>query len=261
MPKISVILPTFNSDESQLTDALVSIQTQTFSDFECLVVNDGAPLVGEPQILIANDSRFVELRDHMGHGLASALNFGINKASGNYIARMDADDICAIDRFEVQNTTLDGDPSLEAVGSSICLINQRGQLTGYLEYPITEETINRRFLFRCAFAHPTIMMRRSFLDDIGTYCEDFYQCEDLELWLRARSKKKKMLNLPSYLLSYRVQDEYERPQAHWNFNLKARVRHFRPNKLSDYFSVLFAAVNMIVPSFIRRQAFRLQVHR
>ncbi|MEK9767776.1 MAG: glycosyltransferase [Betaproteobacteria bacterium] len=261
MPKISVVLPVYNSNEVHLTECLKSIQDQTFTDWECLVVNDGAPLVGQPQTLIANDSRFVELRDHQGRGLASALNFGIDRATGKYIARMDSDDICSVDRFQVQITALDGDLSLAAVGSSIILINQWGQLTGYLDYPITKEAINRRFLYRNAFSHPTIMMRRSLLDDIGAYCEDFYQCEDLELWLRARSKKKKMLNLQSYLLSYRVQDEYERPQANWKFNLKARVRHFRSNNLSDYFAVFFSFVNMIAPSFVRRRMFKFLVRR
>ena len=116
MVKISVIMPVYNTEKEYLTEAIESILNQTFQDFEFLIIDDGStePHVKET-ILSYNDNR-IKYFYKENSGVADTLNFGLSKANGQYIARMDADDISLPERFEKQVSFLDCNPDIYCQG-------------------------------------------------------------------------------------------------------------------------------------------------
>lgn len=96
---VSVVLPAYNA-ELYLKEAIDSVLSQTFTDFELIILNDGSIDRTEEIILSYNDSRIVYVKNEKNLGLIGTLNKGINLAKGKYIARMDADDICLPERFK-----------------------------------------------------------------------------------------------------------------------------------------------------------------
>lgn len=188
-PAVTVLLPVHNA-AATLRTAIRSICSQTFSDWELLVVDDGStddsPLIA--QQLALNDRRIRLLRQpHLG--LVAALEAGLQQARGRYIARMDADDICYPDRLERQVDMLDYDSELGLVGG---LVEYGGDPASQRGYALYVEWLNslvkpddillNRFI-ESPFAHPSVMFRRNLVDRYDGYRSGPFP-EDYELWLR-----------------------------------------------------------------------------
>ena len=113
--KISVLMPVYNTKEEFLRTAIESILNQTYSNFEFIIINDGSTNNAEDVILSYKDERIVYLKQE-NKGIVSALNNGWDKASGEYIARMDSDDISLSERFEKQIEFLENNSEYSLVG-------------------------------------------------------------------------------------------------------------------------------------------------
>lgn len=197
MPKISVILPCYNA-ESTISEAIQSILTQTFSDFELIVIDDGSRDHSANIVESFNDTRILFIKNEKNLGLIRTLNKGIDLASGEYIARMDADDIALPERFAKQVCFLDTHPEVALLG------------TGYECFPKTKTIIPIEkptlldMLKACPFGHPTVMFRRKkFLEAGLRYDLNYPHAEDYELWSRA-IRVFTCCNLQEPLLKYRV---------------------------------------------------------
>lgn len=206
-PFISVILPVFNA-ESYIFDSINSILSQTYKDFELIIINDGSTDSSESIIQSFNDERIKYYRNDKNRGLIYTLNRGLTLANGEYIARMDADDICTPTRFEVQLSFLQDHVDIGVVGAEATIF--QGQYKdypqnkcGYFHKPKTDEEIKAKLFVDNPIIHPTVLMRKEVLEKTNGYNRNFYQVEDLALWIDL-SQYTKFYNISRPLINYRI---------------------------------------------------------
>jgi glycosyltransferase involved in cell wall biosynthesis len=202
-PRISVLLPVYNA-ERYVAAAVQSILDQTFPDFEVILINDGST-DGSLAILerfAALDPR-IRLVSRENRGLVETLNEGVSLARGEYIARMDADDIALPERFARQLAYMDAHPECVALGCRIYVIDCDGApLRAQRRIHCTHEEMDAAQLQGKpgVIMHPTAMIRRDALRRINGYRQPL---EDFDLWLRL-AEVGKLANLPEILLHYRL---------------------------------------------------------
>lgn len=199
-PLVSVVLPVYNG-EKFLAEAINSILAQTFPDFELILLNDGST-DGSLKILQEYeqlDPR-VRLISRENRGLVSTLNESIDIARGEWIARMDQDDIALPQRLERQLEWI-GSSGADIAGSWVQRFGTSDKRTVRLHQ--TDEAIKTEMLFCSPFAHPAVMMRRALVSQLR-YDSAYEKAEDYDLWERAAEAGWKMTNIPEVLLMYRV---------------------------------------------------------
>ncbi len=206
-PKVSVLMPVYNA-ESFLVDAIESILQQTYKNFELIIVDDGST-DATPKILSAfakKDSRIHVITNESNLGIVQALNNGLLICQGEYVARMDADDISAHDRLSKQIPVLEKNPEIVVLGASLGYIDAEGKGLGI----VRKCSINKSLLFANPLLHPTVVIRKKTLDKIGVYYQSKYlYAEDYFLWLRL-SKEGKLDAIPDIVLNYRISGEATR---------------------------------------------------
>jgi glycosyltransferase involved in cell wall biosynthesis len=201
-PKVSVVMPAYNA-AAYLDEAIRSILTQTFRDFEFIIVNDGSSddtrsILDKYQKL---DSR-IRVYHQENRGMISALNRGCRLAGGRYIARMDADDISCNNRLERQVEYIEKHPHIGILGSWICM-EKNGSVAGTWRPPTGPKTLKWTLFFGVCVAHPSVLMRRRVIEHLDFYRAEATHGEDVDLWLRA-SAITEFGNVPEVLLKYRV---------------------------------------------------------
>ncbi|HQQ03704.1 MAG TPA: glycosyltransferase [Kiritimatiellia bacterium] len=200
-PRITVLMPVRNAGEF-LEQTLESIWRQSFRDFELLVVDD-ASSDRTPEILAAcRDSRLRVVRNESRLKLSGALNRGLKEARGEYIARMDADDLMRRRRLEWQLAFMEQNPGMACCGGWMSSFGQNPRKT--MRFPSGMEDIRAFSLFYTPFAHPSVMFRRDcFMGEQLNYDVGFYPAEDYELWSRVIPRFP-CGNLSRVLVDYRV---------------------------------------------------------
>lgn len=201
MPKISVIMPAYNA-EKYIKEAVDSILCQTFEDFELIVINDCSKDSTKDILLSYTDPRIVYLENQKNLGVAGTLNHGLSAARGDYIARMDSDDIAIPQRLERQLAYMEANPDVVICGGNVILFTDAGQ-ERQGNYPAEDKQIKTALLFSSPFAHPVVMMRGSVLREHGLCYEvAFEKVEDYRLWTQL-AKVGRFANLQEPLLRYR----------------------------------------------------------
>lgn len=201
MPDVTVLMPVYNG-ERYLRESIESILSQTYADFEFLIIDDGSTDSTFSIIQNYNDKRIRLLKNLRRLKLSGALNRGIDEAQGNLIARMDADDIARKDRLAKQVAYLNEHPQTGLCGTWVRRFG--GTRPSIDKNPVTNEEIQAYALFECPFTHPTVMFRKSFFVNSSLcYNGDYYPTEDYELWSRAVHLFP-CANIPEVLLDYRV---------------------------------------------------------
>ena len=201
MPKISVIMPAYNA-EKYIAEAIDSILGQTFGDFEFIILNDCSKDRTEEIILSYDDPRIVYLKNEQNLGVAATLNRGLAIAKGEYIARMDADDISLPERFEKQVAYLDANDDIVVLGTNLECFNESGTIrTGWSVSDPEQMKVD--MLFACGLAHPSVMMRSDVIWNLNGYDPTYNGLEDYELWCRVLEHHK-ITTLPDILLRYRI---------------------------------------------------------
>ena len=200
MPKISVIMPVYNG-EKYIREAIDSILTQTYADFEFLIIDDGST-DASPQIVRSyNDPRIRFHQNEHNMGVAATLNRGLDLAEGEYIARMDADDISLPQRFAKQVEYMDSHPKVAVCG---CGIQLTGAQCGERLFAQTPAQMKVDMLFSCGLAHPTVFMRSTVFGKNGLhYDERFSKLEDYALWVETL-RKHEIVCIPDILFRYRI---------------------------------------------------------
>ena len=202
---VSVILPAYNC-EKFIGQAIRSVLDQTFRDFELIIVNDGSTDKTEVEIIAFNDPRIVYINNQQNQGLISSLNRAIDIAKGKYIARMDADDICAPSRLAKQRDLLDQREALTMVACTVDLIDENGKNAGVWELDrktLEPEQIRKQMAYENCIAHPTIMIRADVLKQFK-YAPSQVNIEDYDLWLRLLSHGHQFAKINEPLLLYRI---------------------------------------------------------
>lgn len=202
-PRLSVILPVYNG-AAYLAEAVGSVLNQTFREFELFVIDDastdGSASVAEQ----FDDSRVRVIRQEENRRLPATLNRGLDLAQGEWVARMDADDICHPLRFEKQIRLLERNPEIGICGTWVRLFGGAAAMTQ--EYPVSPDSVEAFRHFHCPFAHPTVMMRRKVLEEFRLRYDPSAQAvEDFDLWNRLLVHTRGA-NIPENLLSYRLHE-------------------------------------------------------
>ena len=207
-PIVSTLIPVYNA-ESTVEDAIRSVLRQTLRELEVVVVNDGST-DSTPDILdsLAKQDSRVRVIHAPQRGIISALNTGIAVCEGDLIARMDADDVCHPKRFELQVELMRARPEV-SVCSSLVKMFPRGELLGglvkyeeWMNSLTTPEEIGRDMFVESPVAHPSVMLRRGELQEIGGYQERGW-AEDYDLWLRYHVAGKLFAKVPETLTFWR----------------------------------------------------------
>lgn len=237
-PKVTVLMSVYNS-EDYLVEAVESILNQTYKNFEFLIINDGST---DSSLRILRefskrDSR-IRLISRRNKGLVASLNEGLEKARGDYLARMDSDDISLPHRLATEVTYLDNNPDVVLVGSNYTVINENGKkltTTNIFTHPddlkVAQVTCNQ-------YGHGSIMARRKALLAVGGYDPRVGHVEDYHLWTRL-SRKYKIANIVDPLYLYRSNSQGV-SQSNLNLQIKqtfavrdAAFKHFLKNR-RDY---------------------------
>lgn len=201
MSRIDVILPFFNA-RRHLGEALDSLNQQSFRDWRLVAIDDGSTDGGASAIEAKIDPGKLKLVNlGKNQGIVYALNAGLNEVSGDFIARLDADDLCLPNRFEKQIEYLDSNPEVDVLGTSIIRF---GYNSGKMQFPLHDDEIKAELPFFCPIAHPTVMIRASTMNKLKlSYNKSFEWAEDWGLWL-LNSSALTFANLPDPLLKYRT---------------------------------------------------------
>lgn len=203
-PRVSIVLPVWNGARF-LEDTLSSLRIQSSGDYELIIIDDGSD-DATPQILrraAQADRRVNLITNSRRSGMGYVFNQGIGAATGEYIARMDADDIAHPERLARQVDFLDTNRDVVVVGSQVQLIDVRGEPLGIRRYPLGNDALRRAMARYSPFAHPATMYRRRIVADLGGYEPRWAPAEDLDLWIRL-ARRGDLANHPDALLSYRV---------------------------------------------------------
>ena len=190
--------------EKYLEEAIDSILTQTYTNFEFIIINDGSTDSSLEKIekYMKKDERIV-LISRENKGLPYSLNEGIDIAKGEYIARMDADDISLPTRFEEQIEFMENDLDIGISGTWAETFGENRK-NKILKYPKYHNELKTRLLFSVCFAHPTVMIRKNILDINNLeYNLNYANAQDYELWNNI-SQVTKMANIQKVLLKYRI---------------------------------------------------------
>ena len=205
-PRISVLMPAYNA-EKYLAEAIDSILGQTFGDFELIIINDGSTDNTANIVRKYKDKRIKFIDNKHNAGLIAVLNHGLDIARGEYVARMDADDISIPERFAKQVAFLDANPDVGLLGTCYKRFTSTSSKTAIVKHPKFVDYF--KLLAGCYVAHPTAMFRRELFNRYDLrYDPDYRVCEDYELWSRV-VRVTKIANLQESLLDYRVHGESE----------------------------------------------------
>lgn len=203
-PALSVVMPVHNG-EDHVMGAVMSILRQSLRDLELLVVDDHSTDATANLLTQLEDPRIRLVPNEGPKGFSHALNLGIERAKGTYIARMDADDKALPSRLRLQLNFLEQHPDISFVGSGVALNDpEKGLRQDPSFRPASPGHLRWALLFYCALAHPTIVGRRSAFEMLGGYDPRFFPAEDYDLWVRALEVDLRLANLPDVLLHYRV---------------------------------------------------------
>jgi glycosyltransferase involved in cell wall biosynthesis len=202
-PKVSVVMSVYNAGDF-LQEAVDSVLAQRFADFELIMIDDGSTDGSLSTLRRISDAR-VKIIQQENRGLIASLNRGIALSTGQYIARMDADDRCMPDRFGLQANHLDQHPDIALLGSGIATMDENGSpLAPCVRFPQTHAEIWAGMGRRpWVFCHPAVMFRRAAAVEMGMYRSDFAHAEDAEFFARLMTRYQ-AANLPDVLLSYRL---------------------------------------------------------
>lgn len=188
--------------EKYLKEAIESILNQTYQNFEFLIVNDASTDKTSNILTQYQDHRIRIIHNSLNLGLTKSLNIGLREAKGEYIARMDADDISLPERLNIQKKFLDEHKDIVCVGTESIVINKDGKTIGKKKVTI-DSSISFRILLINQLIHSATMFRASIVKNIGGYNESYTYAQDYELWSRLNKKRYSIINIERPLIKYR----------------------------------------------------------
>lgn len=232
--KVSVVMGIYNCEKT-LKESMDSLLNQTYDSFEIIICEDGSK---DNTLQIAKDyvkkypKKIRLIQNETNRGLAYSLNKCIEVSTGEYIARMDADDIAYKDRLEKQMNYLETHPDCALVGSQAFLFNEEG-IWGVRK--TKRDPLKKDFLFGSQFIHPTIIIKKEILNQVGNYTvsKATLRAEDYDLFMRLYAAGFVGHNLEEILLNYREDTTTFKRRAYKYRLDEAKVRYegFKKMKL------------------------------
>ncbi|WP_410772551.1 glycosyltransferase family 2 protein [Fontibacillus sp. BL9] len=243
MPRASIIMPVYNNADFVM-EAVDSMLGQTYKDFELILIDDGSTDGSASLISRITDYRVRRIYHQKNQGLVSTLNEGLGLATGEYIVRMDSDDISMPNRLERQVSFMDQNPD---IGLSAAAFASSGAERPKVN-PANHEEIKTWLLFHCCICHPLVIMRNDLVQRLGVrYDSNYPHAEDYELWNRLAFETK-VANLPDNLLFYR---QHSGQVSHRHKAIQDEsARRIRQRQFSQLGLELSAEENQIMLDFV-----------
>ncbi len=235
-PMVSILMGVYrNAGFDCLRESIMSIIRQSYQNWELIIVDDGSNSIELEEVLNelrALDGRIKTIGCEENRGLAHALNIGLARAKGQYIARQDDDDLSDIDRLSRQVAYLEDHLDISIIGSNAVLYDGDGKW-GKMDMP--SNPTENSFLWNSPFIHPSVVMRRDDLMEVGGYrvARETARCEDYDLFMRMYAAGFKGVNLQEYLYWYqsdRSSSKY-RPMIRRIEEASVRARGFKDLRL------------------------------
>lgn len=255
-PKISVVTAVHNC-ERFITSAIESVLKQTYQDYEMIIVDD-ASTDGTTEILqqyLLNE-KIVVFHNPSNRERSYSRNLAVDKAKGEYIAILDADDLCVSDRFETQVEYMQSHPDIDVLGGNIVLIDENdNELGKFPDFPATHAEIVWDSFFETQFVHSTVIMKREKFIAVKGYNENLHYGEDTDLWIKMIKTGCRMANLPDVLVKYRTNDrQMKSAKDHYLESLLLRKKFLeevikRELSLDDYYLFRKIFKNDLKPKF------------
>ena len=206
-PEISVLMSVFN-EQDYISDSIKSVLNQSYENLELIIINDCST---DKTLEISEsfiDSRIKIFTNNSNIGQTKSLNIGLEKCRGKYIARLDGDDIMDRKRLRKQFDYLKNNPDTKVIGSSIYSIDESGERIGTANWPCGKDyNLFRSICGKNPVGHPTVLMEKSVINNVGKYREEFWFAQDYDLWLRLFAGGYLIDNIPEYLTLYRESNE------------------------------------------------------
>ncbi len=275
--EISVVMSVYNTDK-YLDESIKSILAQTYENFEFILINDGSTDASLEIIeKYAHKDKRIILISRENRGLIASLNEGIKLARGEYIARMDADDISLPTRFEEQLAFMKRNEGIGVCGTAVIGFGENIKRSIW-RLSTNDSSLKTELLFSSIFAHPSVIFKKSLFTQYNlSYESEFKHAEDFRLWTKM-AEFTRFANLKKPLLKYRIlensvtreadknrEDRYhviksifskylskleienseEENRLHFNLTLNDRIQdsHIEFKKLREYFNKLLEANN------------------
>lgn len=233
MPKVTVLMPVYNG-EKYLREAIDSILNQTFTDFEFLIVDDGSTDNSLEIINSYQDTRINPIKNHNNQGLVYSLNRGLALAKGEYIARMDCDDISLPNRLEKQVNFLDNNLDIGIVGSYFILMTKENKKSYIKTVPVSDLEIRYKCLFESPFGHPTVIIRREILKKNSlNYDTQLNAIEDYKLWTQ--------------ILDYTKGANIEIPLVYYRLHSQSISYKYKEDQIKNHVLVSFINIKKQLP--------------
>ena len=200
-PRVSVVMTVYKG-EKILKRSIPSVFSQTFTDFEFITIVDGSPDNSIQELQKYRDPRIRILVNETNLGRAKASNRAIRAARGEYIARIDQDDIwCDREKLAKQVRFLDNNPDYVLVGGAMIVVDRGDKEIFRALLPESDEKIRRVMLFDNPFVHSSLMFRKEAWERVGGYDEEIIFPDDYDLWLKLGTVGK-VYNFPEYFVWY-----------------------------------------------------------
>lgn len=250
---VSVVMPAYNA-EKYIAEAIDSILKQTYKNLELIILDDASTDSTWDIIkqYASKDRRIVPIRNEKNLYIAANRNKGISLAKGSYIVWQDADDVSQPQRIHKLVKKMDSDKRIGICGSYIGLFNEKG-VQDVRTYPSSDFKIRSAIFKFSPVAQPSAIVRKSCLDDVGTFDVNYPPAEDLELSFRI-GLKYKFANIPEVLILYRLHGEsatYKNIKTIIRNTIKARMKFINEpaykSDISDYFSIFLTWVAQYLP--------------
>ncbi len=227
-PKISVLLPVYNG-EKHVLETVESILKQTYENFEFIIINDGSR-DGTKEILESLTDNRLRIVHKQNEGLGRTLNLGLQLARGEYIARIDADDVATPDRLAKQVVYLDANPEIAVLGSALRIVYTDGGEEKIRQRPLSPRDVRRQIIKINPIAHPAVMFRREVIQRVGGFDTSFDGSlgkkygMDYNLWVRVLAAGYEMANLPEALMMHRKHRGSISGSKGFSFMVRERIK-------------------------------------
>jgi len=230
-PFVSVVMPNFNGAR-HIEESIQSIIGQSYQNWELIICDDGSTDNSWEIIerLAKNDERISIYKNETNIGNPRNRNklFSLVSEDATYIAILDSDDVAMPHRLHSQVQFLEKNHEIGLIGSAITIINESGVEQGARTYPTTHKDISKKIMVFDPFAQPSVMIRSSALEIVGSYDEQLTRCQDYDLFTRFIKKGIKTANLPEPLTKFRIhsnQGKYQNIRKAFKYSFIVRNRY------------------------------------
>ena len=224
---VSIILPVYNG-EQYLKMAVDSVLSQTYTNFELIIINDGSTDTSAEIIESYSDERIKLITQLKNIGYVYRLNEGIRISKGNFIARIDSDDLWNPNKLSTQIKAFNNNDNLFFVATDFNKIDKNGEIFS-TEKSSNINNLRNSILKRCFICHSAVMFKKEIIHTVGTYNEKIKYAEDYDYWIRILAKYKGFI-LPEVLTDYRITNEsvsFKKRRTQIYFVIVSKLKGFK----------------------------------